>query len=486
MIKASESLVQLWVEDIHRWLFEPLPAIMSNLSTYIVTFNCGRIPIHASTLSTHLFSALPPRSPAPDIVVLCLQELAPIAYSFLGRAFLVPYLTPFRNAVRLAAAAHDHAEYVNIIVRNRGMTAIMVFVLRDQTSQVKWLETASVGVGVHEMGNKGAVAVRLGWAVEDSTLEMTFVSAHLAPMEDNLTRRNEDYKNIVRGLVFTPVSITATRKLTTQRLPQEPSSSETEPLLSHDPPEEDSIPPMSGIYTPTSHLIFAGDLNYRTSSTAPPETAYLTWPQPTNDTSAPEHFSHLLHSDQLLPERQAGHTLHGLREAPINFPPTYKYSAKARSNAQNLATLETKGEGYWDWSKHRYPSWCDRVLYLDIPSWMKRNNPKSEVKVQGYKALPLMETSDHRPVACSLLIPAQAIPEPEDEGDEEVKRDARVVPPFGIDPQWKEKREWARRKEVVVGVVAYATLTWEGRGIVLFLLFGAVGGITIAKSLLEM
>lgn len=450
---------------------------MSTLSAYTLTYNCGRIPINPTTLATHLFSALPPRSPAPDVLVLCIQELSPIAYSFLGGSYLVPYLSPFRHAVTLAGAALDNASYVNIITRNVGMTAIMIFVLRDQTSQVRWIETAGVGVGVYEMGNKGAIGVRMGWSIGDETMELCFVSAHLAPMEDALQRRNEDWKNIVRGLVFTPVSPTAVRKRTTQRLPQEPSSTDTEPLL---PPtedtEEDSIPPMTGIYTPTSHLVFAGDLNYRTSSTKPPENAYLTWPQPTKNTSAPEHYSHLLSSDQLTPERLASRTLHGLQEAPIDFPPTYKYSEKARSDASRSESLE-----YWDWSKHRYPSWCDRILYLDMPPWMKQ----SQIQVHGYKALPLMATSDHRPVASSFSIPAKAISEPTDEEEDEAKEDVRLVPPFGIDPSWRQKRETARIKEVVVGLASYLALTWEGRGILIAIVFGALGGWAIVRSLLQ-
>ncbi len=456
---------------------------MATLNPYIVTFNCGREPINPPIFASHLFDALPKPQTAPDILVLCLQELAPIAYTFLGGSYLVHYLSPFRHAVTLAGQALDEANYVNIITRNIGMTAIMVFVLRDQTAQVRWLETAGVGVGVHEMGNKGAVGVRTGYSIGDSTVDITLVSAHLAPMEDRTQRRNEDWMNIVRGLVFTPVSPTAVRETTAQRLPQE-SSSDTEPLVAA-APEEDSIPPMSGLYTPTSHLFFAGDLNYRTSTTKPSPNAYLTWPQPTKDTTAPEHYSQLLPSDQLSRERKAGRTLHGLQEAPIDFPPTYKYSDEARS----LASTKDYGDNEpdtWLWAKHRVPSWCDRILYLDLPSWMKAQSPSTKIQAHGYRALPLMATSDHRAVACSFSIPAQAIPEPTAQEEEEaIKEDVRTMPPFDINPHWRERRETARVKEVVVGLASYLALTWEGRGILLAILFGALGGWAIVKSLLE-
>lgn len=402
------------------------------------------------------------------------------------------------------------------------MTAIMVFVLRDQTAQVRWLETAGVGVGVREMGNKGAVGVRMGYSIGgDSTLEFTFVSAHLAPMEERLQRRNDDWRNIVRGLVFTPVSPSAVRKNTAQRLPQE-SSNDTEPLLPAASPAEDSIPPMSGLYTPTSHLIFAGDLNYRTSSTKPSPDAYVTWPQPSSDPNAKHHYSHLLPSDQLKREMQAGRTCHGLHEAPINFPPTYKYSDEARSIAANSPQQNNDEDdgNHWYWSQHRWPSWCDRVLYLDLPPWAtsssskkkkkkkKKNEPApapARVEVQAYKALPLMASSDHRPVACSFSVPAEAIPEPpepnsEEEQEEEEEEggegeeegsgakklvDVRLVPPFGLNPLWMEQREAARTKEVVVGMGAYLALTWEGRGILLAIVLGALGGWAVIGSLLQ-
>ena len=454
---------------------------MSTLNPYVVTFNCGREPIDPSIFSPHLFSALATTTP-PDILILCLQEIAPIAYSFLGGSYLVPYLSPFRHAVTAAAASLDDAKYVNIITRNIGMTAIMVFVLRDQTAQVQWLETAEVGVGFYEMGNKGAVGVRLGYAIGDSTAEFTFVSAHLAPMEDKVQRRNEDWSHIVRGLVFTPVSLTAVRKNTAQRLPHE-SSNDTEPLLqASSPAGEDSIPPMSGLYAPTSHLIVAGDLNYRTSSTKPKPDTHVTWPQPTGDANSKQHFSHLLPSDQLHREMQAGKTCHGLQEAPITFPPTYKYSDEARSSAASQSNNSDGDGSHWGWARHRWPSWCDRVLYLDMPPWVKSKDPATRVEVRGYKALPLMASSDHRPVACSFSVLAEAISEPTEEEDGDAKLDVRLVPPFGLNPLWMEQREAARTKEVIVGIAAFLVLTWEGRGISFAVVIGALGGWAAIRS----
>lgn len=78
------------------------------------------------------------------------------------------------------------------------------------------------------------------------------------------------------------------------------------------------------------------------------------------------------------------------------------------------------------------------------------------------------------------------IPEPVAEEEEEAGLDVRLVPPFGIDPLWREKRETARTKEVVVGIAAYLALTWEGRGILIAIVFGALGGWAIVRSSLQL
>ena len=427
---------------------------MSNLKAYTVTFNCGRQEANPSVFASHLFSILGNAPHPPELLILCLQEIAPIAYSFLGGRHLQPYLQKYKNAVDIAASALDGASYVNIVSRNIAMTAIMIFVLRGQTKRVKSLETAEVGVGWWEMGNKGAVGVRMGYSVDDtSTLSFTFVSAHLAPMEWNCERRNEDWKNIVRRLVFEPISHSSLSKRNDHRLYSTASPTDTTPLLSS------SKTPATGLYTPTTHIVLGGDLNYRTASTSPTQIESFRFPQPSEDESYPRHFWHLLSSDQLIAEMKAGRTCHGMQEAPIDFPPTYKYSDLARRKIR-IGELkaeemdETEG-GKWDWSSHRWPSWCDRVLYLGTPTWME----EAKVAIKEYKALPLMATSDHRPVACLLEIPDVPIPEPSKE--EQGEGGVRCNPPFPHDPYWKERRRAARAGEFIVGFAILLATTWN-------------------------
>jgi hypothetical protein len=436
---------------------------MASLSLYLLTFNCARTLVQPDVFAPHLFHALPQPQYLPDILVISLEEIAPIGYSFLGGSFLTPYFNAFRQTVRLAS---KDTSYINIISRNVGMTAIMVFVRNNLVSRVSMLRTAGVGVGLQEMGNKGAVGVRMALQTHedaDEVMQLTFVAAHLAPMEYALKERNDDWRSIVQGLVFVP---NASKKAIAQD-----EQEEDVPLLQDTQGESSS---KGGMYTPDSYLFFSGDLNYRTSETGPTLEDIKRFPQPTTDSNDPKHFSRLLPKDQLTQQLRANKSLHGLTEAPITFPPTYKYAISLGFAPQGDDAQE------WKWAPHRWPSWCDRILYLDLPSWMRQNSaPTTTIEVHSYKALPLFSTSDHRPVALSLSIPLSAIPPADGATD-----DIRMQPPFSIDPHWKVRRDVARKKEIVVGILAYLSLTWEGNGLLVATIIGGIGGWFIISSML--
>jgi hypothetical protein len=424
------------VENVTITSIVPAQRAMADASIYLLTFNCARELVQPHKFAAHIFDALPQDASLPDILVLSLQEIAPIAYSFLGGAFLGSYFDALREAVKLVAKDH-----VNVVSRNIGMTAIMIFA--KDAARISSLETAGVGVGLHEMGNKGATGVR--FTFEET--QLTFVAAHLGPMEDAMVQRNEDWKNIVKGLVFT-------REGKSIRGEQ----GEDTPLLQGLPDKNGS---RTGLYNPRSHLFVAGDLNYRVSDVKPTLGDFEKFPQPTDNSDSPNHFSNLLKSDQLLQQLMRGSTLHGLSEPKIKFLPTYK-----------LLTYKT--DDHWNWARHRWPSWCDRILYLEFPTWMQE-----KITANKYDALPQLDTSDHRPVVLSLSVPLRFIPEPANGQD-----DIRLHPPFEINPDWKSRRAIARRKEIVVGLAAYLTLTWEGNGLLLATVIGGISGWLVIRSLL--
>jgi len=231
------------------------------------------------------------------------------------------------------------------------------------------------------------------------------------------------------------------------------------------------------IFKPTSHLFFGGDLNYRTSQFSPgPDDHIELFPQPHDDESSPKHYSALLEHDQLNQERLAGRTCHGLTEAPVTFPPTYKY------DPEEPFLTPDRDLAKWHWAKHRWPSWCDRILYLDIPSWLKKDKPTAKIVIHNYSALPLFPTSDHRAVVLDFSLPLIPIPDPaeDEEGD-----DPRIKPPFQVNIDWKAKRDRARILELVTGFSMYLATTREGASILTAVVIGTIGAYFAIRTMLE-
>lgn len=409
---------------------------------YLLTFNCARNLVSPNTLAPSLFDALPAGAAVPDLVAVSLQEIAPIAYSFLGGSYLTPYFDKVTETVQLAVKLRSHGEeqLEHVVTRSLGMTALMIFAKPQFAEKVQWIQSAGAGTGFWNMGNKGAVAIRFGITCNgaDEVLPITFIAAHLAPMECNVEARNKDWESVVRNLVFLSNDSSGY------------SSAEEVPLLSA---SSGSPADNTGLFIPKSHLFVAGDLNYRTNNKPPDPQAYKSYPQPTEPETSPQHFSHLLIKDQLRQEKEANRTLHGLHELPITFPPTYKYSMRRIQSANAHKRTASDLEEKWAWAKHRYPSWCDRILFLPTPA----SSPKLEL--HNYTALPVQPTSDHQPVALSLRVADRPLT-----GSE--AGDVRSNPPFPMNPNWRGRRDAARRLEIVVGISSYLALTRKGNAIV--------------------
>lgn len=407
---------------------------------YLLTFNCARTLVDPQALAPSFFEALPKGAAVPDLVAISLQEIAPIAYSFLGGSHLKPYFDRLSTAVQLAADLHSHGSQrlEHVATRSLGMTALMIFAKPSFTQRIQWIQSAGAGVGFSNMGNKGAVAMRVGvtrpTSASSETLNLSFAAAHLAPSEKNVSARNKDWENLVRNLVFVNHDDSAY------------SSSEEAPLLASGkaPNEHD------GLFASGSHVFFFGDLNYRTHDSSPGENSHESFPSMTAAESSPKHYAQLLSRDQLIREKEANRTLHGLEELPITFPPTYKYSMSHSSDDE------------WQWAKHRYPSWCDRILYLASHS--------SRLEPQIYTALPVQSTSDHRPVALSLRVEDVPI----------AVHGGQVESPFSINPTWKARQDAARRWEVMVGASSYLVLTKKGNAMLIALIGVIIGGWWLA------
>ena len=452
---------------------------MDELQIYIVTVNCARNAIDADLFSQHFFDALPASGAgsfgAPALIALSLQEIAPIAYSFLGGSYLTPYFDAAAKTVQLATARKWQQSYVDLIKDHTGMTGLMVFARADIAGKISWIDTAHVGFGVQDMGNKGAVGARLGYVVAghpSKTVDLTFVAAHLAPMENGLEQRNLDWQSIVERLVFTHYKDTDNVSEGEHSRTDEDTA-----LLADHGPSHHSNSNRRDLFAPNAYIFLAGDLNYRTSNNPPLKQDVLRFPRYDVDEDSPLHYSHFLERDQLVREMREERAFHGLSEAPINFPPTYKYSDAARKAARLGVDI---ADPEWKWSNHRWPSWCDRILYLDTPP---RIGEKGRVKPLAYDALPLSPQSDHRPVALAVSVPLSYSADGSHHGH--MVPVTKVVVPYTTDPRWKARRNIARQKERIVGFLAYLSLTWEGNGLLLASIIGIFGAYAVLRSLWE-
>jgi len=432
------------------------------LEIYLLTFNCARTLIDPTLLGASFFSAWPrSRADLPDVVAVSLQEVAPIAYSFLGESWIAPFLQRVEDSLRVASKEKENGDaYERVATHSIGMTAALVFVKKTLRPKVHSIQTAGVGVGVWEMGNKGGVGIRLN---VDRT-ELTFVAMHLAPMEGLVARRNQDWQDICQRLVFTAAHTEGTV-----------SDTERQPLL------RGTKSTVAGLYKPNSHMFLFGDLNYRTSHLAPTASAHKTFPQPALPADAPNNripLPELLARDQLTQERLENRVLHGFAEAPITFPPTYKYSHERASVPGPQAAKEDSGTddeddasgviqepSIWSWATHRWPSWCDRILFY----------PPNDIKTGRYTALPLLPSSDHRAVALHVSLQSEAHEQP-------VEHDLRHAPPFDIDQDWQSKRVAARRYEIAVGMASWVALTSEGQATVAGLIGAALAAYLLFQT----
>ena len=173
----------------------------------------------------------------------------------------------------MALDSHLGAAYVRVAERRMGGLTLIVFTHRRHAAKINGVETSFTPTGVLGVGtNKGAVA--LAFCIRG--VRLCVVNAHLAAHQDKLLQRNKHVQEITKHLRLGTTSL---------ELPMQ------------------------------YHTIWAGDLNYRIDETRQ-EVLRL----------AEQEQWHALHTrDQLAQELAADRVLFGFAEAPLSFPPTYKY-----------------------------------------------------------------------------------------------------------------------------------------------------------------
>lgn len=238
----------------------------------------------------------------PDLYVIGFQELDLSAEAFLLND------SPREDFWSLAIenGLKDYAGFYHKVASKQlvGMLLI-IYVKRSLLPHVGDVSADSAGCGIMGMmGNKGGVAIRL--CIWDS--QLCFINSHLAADSKEVERRNQNYQEIARRLLF-------------QKAPADPLS-----------------PRILNIWD-SDCLVWFGDLNYRVSL-------------PESDVKGllnEKRMDILMAYDQLSIERSHGRAFSEFDEAAVQFWPSYKYDP---------------GTNQFDSSeKRRTPSWCDRILW---------------------------------------------------------------------------------------------------------------------------
>ncbi|XP_068631973.1 inositol polyphosphate 5-phosphatase E [Battus philenor] len=239
-----------------------------------------------------------------------------------------------------------------------GTIHLTVFIRRDLIWYCSLPEDASLSVRPGTaFRTKGAVAI--SFALFGSTF--LFVTAHLTAHQEKVKERVSDIKRIIRSIDLP------------KNLPCKHRSKD--------------------VTNNFDYVFWCGDLNFRLGE---PRAAVLRWIEQT-EFPLPAYLPHgLLHADQLTAVLEDGAAFRDFREAPITFPPTYKYDP----GSQQFDTS----------SKQRAPAYTDRILYKarsmttnssSAFSGLRRVSTvpaSSGLKCLAYNSAQSVCTSDHKPV----------------------------------------------------------------------------------------
>ncbi|XP_004925905.1 inositol polyphosphate 5-phosphatase E-like isoform X1 [Bombyx mandarina] len=239
-----------------------------------------------------------------------------------------------------------------------GTIHLAIFIRRDLIWFCSLPEDASLSVRPGTaFRTKGAVAI--SFALFGSTF--LFVTAHLTAHQEKVKERVSDIKRIIRAIDL-PKNLPCRHK-------------------------------SKDVTNNFDYVFWCGDLNFRLGE---PRAAVLRWIEQTQFPLPPYLPHGLLHADQLTAVLEDGAAFRDFREAPITFPPTYKYDP----GSQQFDTS----------SKQRAPAYTDRILYKSRTmannstsafSGLRRISAvpvSSGVKCLAYNSVQSVCTSDHKPV----------------------------------------------------------------------------------------
>ncbi|XP_029654962.2 inositol polyphosphate 5-phosphatase OCRL-like [Octopus sinensis] len=256
----------------------------------------------------------PPEYPLPEIYAVSLQEMDLGTEAFLRSSGITVREQEWLSLID---------RYMNggfVRTSRQRLFGITLFIYTANHCQgdislvrEQYLATGLMGL----IGNKGGLAATLRF--RDS--QITFVGSHFPAYDENVAERNQNFRDMANTFLQDRQDV----------------------------------------------VFWLGDLNYRLTNIP---NDHVRWKVKNG------RLSDLLAADQLSVGRREGEVFVDYEEAPITFPPTYKFDS-------GTDQYDSSGKG-------RVPAWTDRVLYFHCPA-----NP---VQCLVYQSLPNIRFSDHRPV----------------------------------------------------------------------------------------
>ena len=238
-------------------------------------------------------------------------------------------------------------EYKIIAFEHFWHIGLVAIIKADLYHNVSGIQQAKVKTGLGKInvgsivGNKGAVGV--SFLIENTSF--LFVNCHLTSGHEQkrLEKRRANYRDIMKNLIF-----------------------------------KTSFPHCD-ITNQFNYIFFFGDLNYRID--LEPETIL--------EKILESDFHYLIRHDQLTNELERNNAFFGFEEAPIRFPPTYRYILGSRDCYHILKKKAVK-------DRINVPSYCDRILF--------KSYLNSPIFPTSYGCTDEIFTSDHSPVFASFVL----------------------------------------------------------------------------------
>ncbi|KAG2108377.1 DNase I-like protein [Suillus discolor] len=294
----------------------------------------------------------------PDLLVLGFQEL-----DLSTEALLYATSTVKEDAwveAILAGLGERGILYEKLASKQLVGMLIVAIAKKSRLSCFSDIRFSTAGAGIMGiMGNKGATAIRMSYTplaqeISPSPTVLTFVNAHLAAFDEMVERRNFDFHDLSRRLVFDQ--------------PDELDSNSYANTAS-----ETSRRPV-GLFE-SDVLFWMVHLNYRIDLADGDVRELLTsFPGPGN-------VPLLLKYDQLKMAIASRKAFAGFSEHAITHMPSYRYASNTSEDSL----------GY---DRKRKPAWTDRILHMSAPS--------VPVTQRSYCSHPQITLSDHRPVSADF------------------------------------------------------------------------------------